>query len=99
MTAPFEEPVPDEVLAEREKFWASIVAPDGELIVEQVMRARADYSALVSRVSKVYMHITGGRMSKTSYTAEGVIEVADEYIERLIAEAIADHDRELDEAT
>ena len=99
MTAPFEEPVPDEVLAEWEMFWASIVAPDGELIVEQVMRELADYSALMTRVSKVYMHITGGRMSKTNYTAEGVIEVADEHIERLIAEAIADHDRELDEAT
>ncbi len=68
------------------------LAPDDEWSAGRVISAMAlvpyplraallaelsDYRAVIENVSEVYVHITGGRMSKPNYLAEDVIAEAD----------------------
>jgi hypothetical protein len=71
-----------EVEATYREFWASIVEhPDGTLNVDQVKRELHDYRMLLNEVPQVYMHITGGIISKPNTLASAVIPVADEHYE------------------
>lgn len=59
--------------------WAKIVLnPDGSLNVEQVKRELFDFKIVMGEVGKVYMEISGGRLSKLDYTAEAVLGVVEE---------------------
>ena len=42
------------------------------------------YHSILKEVAKVYDHITGGLLSSASYSAEDVIRVANEHINKLI---------------
>lgn len=74
-----------------EDFWKELVAnPDGTLNVDAVKRELFDWYFAMGEVAEVYCHITDGALSKPNYYASGVISVADEYVDRLIAEALED---------
>jgi hypothetical protein len=76
-----------------EGFWWPLMCPDGVLNAERVKAELYDYHVLMDNASKVYDHVTGGRISKTSTTAEAVIAEADARIMEDIERAI-DDDRE-----
>lgn len=61
------------------EFWKPMLEKDGVINVEQLKKELADFYYLMHQVPKVYMHITGGRMSKIFYDADTVIQLADEY--------------------
>ncbi|WP_037935378.1 hypothetical protein [Streptosporangium roseum] len=72
-------------------FWKDIVEnPDGTLNRDQLMRELFDYHVVMEQVGQVYCHITNGRISKLNTLANTVIAVADERIEEIVAEALAD---------
>lgn len=72
-------------------FWKDLVEnPDGTLNHDQLMRELADYHMVMGQVRQVYCHITNGRISKLNTLANTVIAVADERIEEIVAEALAD---------
>lgn len=62
------------------KFWSLVYRPRG-MTAKQVRAELTDFHFLLEQVPKIYMHITGGRLSKTNYTADAVIGVADEHLE------------------
>lgn len=77
------------------EFWEPIVGnPDDTLNVDQVILELADYHTLLGVAPKVYMHVTGGRLSKPNYTAESVMSAFDSHVEdlqrRWMADLIAD---------
>ena len=56
---------------------------DNGEIVKSIMELKndiSDYEFIVEQVSKVYMHITGDKLSKPNYYADVVIAVADDEI-------------------
>jgi len=59
--------------------WKDLVCNgDGTLDKDKVMRELHDYSILLENVPKVYMHITGGKISKPNTLAGAVIAEADD---------------------
>ena len=79
-----------------ERFWKDIVeiAPYGVLNKDQVMRELSDYSLILEQVSRVYYHITNGRISKQNTLAEAVIAVYEDIMQEAIDEALKE-EREL----
>jgi hypothetical protein len=78
-------------------FWKEIVcSPDGTINIDQVKKELSDFSFLLEQIPAVYMHITGGKMSKVMYRAEDVIKLADNYFNEQLEEAVKDEleDRE-----
>jgi hypothetical protein len=70
-----------------EDFWKELVCkPDGSLNIDQVKRELHDYHTVLSQVSRVYDHITGGRISKPNTLAFEVITQADEHYKELYEE-------------
>jgi hypothetical protein len=81
-----------------ERFWKEIVLKeDGTLNLDQVMRELSDYSMLLDYVPKVYMHVTGGKLSYPTYPSDTVISVADQHLNEVCEQAIKDEieDREI----
>jgi hypothetical protein len=72
------------------EFWADIVAPGGQLDLEQVKRELYDFSHLLDNVPKVYMAVTGGMVSKPNTDASAVIGEFEESDNRRCEEAVAD---------
>ncbi|MEV8638913.1 hypothetical protein AB0395_45390 [Streptosporangium sp. NPDC051023] len=73
------------------EFWKEIVEhPDGTLDRDQLMRELADYRMVLREVGLVYDHITGGRISKPNTLATAVMAVADDRVEEIVAEALAE---------
>ena len=66
---------------EYELFWKGIVAPNGELDLELVKLELYDFSFLLEELPKIYEHITGGKMSKTTYYARDVIQETEDHYE------------------
>ena len=78
-----------------EKFWKPLcVKPDGTLNLDQIQRELHDFHCVMGNVSKVYDHITGGKMSKPNYDADTVIAVYEDHVQDLIAEAMKERDEE-----
>ncbi|MEV4246993.1 hypothetical protein AB0J63_26715 [Streptosporangium canum] len=76
-------------------FWKDIVEnPDGTLNHDQLMRELADYRMVMEQVSLVYDEITGGRISKPNTMAGAVLGVANERIEGIVADALAEQSGE-----
>ena len=69
-----------DVQARWDEFWAPIVAPGGELDLDQVKRELFDFSVVMHEVPHVYMHVTGGRISKANSRASAVIGAADDFL-------------------
>jgi hypothetical protein len=70
-------------------FWSNFVYPQGAS-AQQIQDELVDYHSFLGNVAKVYMHITGGKISKQNTLAEDVIAVADEYTDELIDQSVAD---------
>lgn len=64
-----------------QSFWKSIIEKDGVLDIEAVKRELFDYRTCMVEVSKVYMHITGGQLSKPNTAAEHIIAAHDKAVE------------------
>lgn len=56
------------------EFWEDIVMKDGKLDIDQVKRELHDYHFMLESVPKVYMEITGGRISKPNTSPSAVID-------------------------
>lgn len=54
---------------------------------EKIEAELSDYHFVMQQVPDVYMHITGGKMSKCNYYAHAVIAEADEYSEKFTNKA------------
>jgi len=78
------------------KIWNSFWKPicekeDSTLDLEQIKLELADYHHLIETVPKVYCEITGGLLSKTSYTAETILSVYNDNVDQLVQDAIEDY--------
>lgn len=73
-----------------EEYWKDLVETDGQLDKDKVMRELADYYFMLEQVPKVYMHVSGGRISKPNTYAFEVIQQHDERREEDIQEAVDD---------
>jgi hypothetical protein len=80
-----------------DEFWQPIIAPDGEIDVEQLKKELSDFRWVMEQVPKVYMHITGGTLSKVMYEARTVITYADDECTKICNEAVAEETKELRE--
>lgn len=73
-----------------EEFWKDIVEENGVLNLDQIKRELFDFHNLMQNVSKVYMEITGGMISKQMTDPDVVIAVANDRIQDLVEEEIKD---------
>lgn len=94
---------PDHYLSVYEDVWKSIVEnEDGTLNVDQVKRELSDYAGLLDEVPKVYMEISGGRISYPNTYASSVLgeaqAVRDEEISTAYHEAFGDIIKAMSEA-
>ena len=78
---------PDQVWHE---FWAPIVMKGDQLDVEQVKLELFDYHTLLTEAKKVYMYITGGRLSKPNTAAFHIIAAHDEAVKNAYDEGVRD---------
>lgn len=73
-----------------EEFWQDIVMPNGEWDLEQVKKELYDYRQIMVSVSRVYDHITLGRITKPNTAARVVIEEADEIMNGFVYGAVSE---------
>ena len=73
-----------------EEYWKDLVETDGQLDKDKVMRELSDYKFMLEQVPLVYMHVSGGRISKPNTYAFEVNQQADEWCDRFIEEALED---------
>jgi hypothetical protein len=73
-----------------EDFWADIVAPDGAVQMDQVKRELHDFYRIMSDLPKLYMEVTGGRVSKPNTRVDVVMDFYEENIARRIAQELRD---------
>jgi len=77
-----------------ETFWKDLVENlDGTINKDRLIRELSDYYWLLSSVSLVYDHVTGGRISKPNTLPEEVIVEADDYMRKLFDEELEELDR------
>lgn len=60
-------------------FWKEIIEVDGEIKMQKLQAELADFYHLITNVSKVYMHVTSGRISKPLTDPDVVMGLSDEY--------------------
>ncbi len=73
------------------EFWQEICTnADGSINLEQVKKELSDFSMLLSWVPRVYMHVTGGRVSKVNTWPSVVISLHDEHVDELVEDAVRD---------
>ncbi len=63
---------------------------DGKISLDNVYAELLDYLNLMENVSRVYNHITCGKMSKTNYRAHDVIIQSDECVEDMTRREVVD---------
>lgn len=69
-------------------FWEPIIRPDnGAIDLGQIKRELHDYSTLLREVPRVYMHVTGGKVSKPHTDSDVVIAIHDDHVTELISGA------------
>jgi hypothetical protein len=71
---------------EDKEFWQDIIYNDGRIDEEQVMKELCDYRFVMQQASKVYDHVTGGKLSKIMYKAETIIAEADDLFNKTFEE-------------
>ena len=64
----------EDVEREWKDFWEPIVAPEGKLDLEQLKKELYDFRVVMQEVEKVYIHVTGGKLSKCNVAAQHVID-------------------------
>lgn len=79
---------------ENAEFWKKWVYPEGAN-PEEIQNELMDYHEMLEEVSKVYMHVTMGRISKQNTHASAVIGEADDIAQRDIEEAVKEATEEL----
>jgi len=73
-----------------EEFWKEIIVrEDGTWDHDAIMRELYDYSICMEECAKVYMHVTGGLLSKPNTAAEHVIGAFDESLDEGVYEELA----------
>lgn len=72
------------------EFWAPIVLRGGKVNLAQVKRELFDFRQVIESVPKVYLAVTGGRVSKPLTDPEVVIALANEATQQAIEEELAD---------
>jgi len=76
---------------EYEKFWKPIIEnPDGTINMEQLKKELSDFSMVMENVTNVYCHITGSTLSKCTYHAHVVTNMADEYYQKQQDEQVSE---------
>ena len=74
-----------------DRFWKDIVCDKGGKINKRlVMNELSDYYFAMNEVPKVYMHVTGGLLSKCNYHASGVQHAADEHYRKVYRDNLSD---------
>ena len=66
-----------------EEFWQPILVKNNQIDLEQLKKELADFSYILEQIPLVYDHITGGLLSKPLYSADTVIQAADEHYRNL----------------
>lgn len=69
-----------------DEFWKPILAPNGEINLEQLKNELSDFLFIMREVPKVYCEITGNVLSKLTYYSDVVINKANEHYENLYEE-------------
>ena len=54
--------------------WEDIIYKNEKIDEEQVFKELKDYAFLMEQASKVYSYVTGGKLRKTNYKAETIIQ-------------------------
>lgn len=78
------------------EFWSKLVYPGG-MTAEQVKAELDDFHFMMKQVPRVYMAVTGDRLSKPNYYAETVISEFEGFLQDRIAEAV-EEEKEIWEA-
>jgi hypothetical protein len=65
---------------------------DGSLNLDQIKKELSDFHFLMQEIPKVYIHITGGILSKIMYESGTVIGLADEHYQSLAEESEAQNE-------
>ena len=74
-----------------ENYWkAAVCKRDGSLNVDRVKRELHDYLVVMTNAAKVYMHVTGGKISKPNTLAFEVIDEADRNREEFLKDFLKD---------
>lgn len=73
----------DEIEQNWKDNWEEILMKDGVVDLEQLKKELFDFSNLINDATKVYCHVSGGRLSYPSYSAKTVISAYEDYIESL----------------
>lgn len=72
-----------------QQFWREICTnADGSINLEQVKKELSDFSMLLSWVPRIYMHVTGGKVSKENTWPSVVMSLHDEHVNELVEEAL-----------
>lgn len=64
--------------------WVAGLYEGEQLTREQIGKELADFRFIIDQVPRVYMHITGHRMSKATYYAADVIAEHDAYVAEIV---------------
>ena len=72
----------EDIEREWKEFWEPIVCPNGVLDLEQVKKELFDFRVIMQNVSRVYDHVTGGRISKVTTDSQHVIDEYENTIRR-----------------
>ena len=59
------------------EFWLPLLEKDGKIDMEQVKKELYDFRMVMKNASKVYEHITSGKISYANTSADAVISEAD----------------------
>ena len=72
------------------EFWRGVFAEITDKTEREKIEAElTDYYFILKQVPEVYMHITGGLLSKPNYYASGVKAAADDHIDKVVEDEIA----------
>lgn len=79
-----------------DEFWEPLfsrheeLAEDGRPTLEALKNELSDYRMLLEYVPQVYSELTGSTLSKPNYEPHVVISEAQEYLDRLVRDTVAD---------
>lgn len=76
--------------AKFEEYWKPLLQTDGGWDEAKIKNEMHDLAFVAEQVSEVYLHITGGQLSKPMYYADGVIHAHDNEVARAVEEAVGD---------
>jgi hypothetical protein len=73
-----------------QEFWEPIVSIDGDVDLTLVKLELHDYHSMIQNVPKVFDHVTGGMATKPNTMAFEIIALADQDVDKTVAETIAE---------